>query len=134
MAAVVGSSLVLQWVTSSATTTYNTDFRSVNYSPSVALVDETAGADKNKSYLASIKDGKFDFRGVYQAAGTVNLTTATEGQVGTLLYSPEGTAGGKIKFTIPAISMGWQTNQPYDNVVEVAISWQQNGARTEGTN
>jgi hypothetical protein len=134
MPAYVGSIAVLQWVQAAATTTYNTDFRSITYAPSVALVDETAGADANKLYLAAQKDGKLDFKGVYQSTGTTNWFAANEGNVGTLLFSPEGTAAGKQKFTIPAISMGGNLNVPYDGVVELSISWQQNGARTEGTN
>lgn len=134
MAAYLGSSVVLQWIQTAATTTYNTDFRSINYSPSVALVKETAGADAYELYLAAQKDGKLDFKGVYQATGTANWAVAAEGGVGTLLLSPEGTAVGKQKLTIPAISMGGNLTIPFDNVIELAISWQQNGARTEGTN
>ena len=136
MAGYVGNIAICTWTTSTGTGTLSADFRTFNYSPSVDLVEETAGADANKLYLAAQKDGKFSWAGVQQAvtAGTALLALMNEGQIGTLFYSPEGTAATKPKYTIPAISMGWKQNEPYNNVVEITCEWQQNGARTEGTN
>jgi hypothetical protein len=45
----------------------------------------------------------------------------------------EGTAATKVKWTIPAISLGCPVAVPYNDVVTISPSWQQNGVRTEGT-
>lgn len=128
-----GSTLYMQWVTSSGTTTYHGDFRTFSTQPSVDLYETTAGADTHKGYIPGVKDQTIQTGIVAQTDGTALLTQSREGMQGTLFVGPEGTATGKIKETYPAISMGPQRTQPYNNVVEYAITFQQNGAPTYGT-
>ena len=130
MAEYAGSALYMQWVTTSGTVTYHGDFRTFSTSPSVDLYETSAGADTHKGYLPGIKDQTLQVGSVAQSDGTVILTQSREGMQGTLFVGPEGTATGKIKETYPAICMGAQRTQPYNNVVEYAISFQQNGAPT----
>jgi len=125
-----GSALYLQWVTTSGTVTLHGDSRSFSTSPSVDIYETSAGSDTHKGYLPGIKDQTMQVGIVAQADGTVILTQVREGMQGTLFVGPEGTATGKIKETYPAISMGPGRTQPYNNIVEYSITFQQNGAPT----
>ena len=67
MAGYIGSALVVTWIQSAATTTLTGDHKSFTYTPSINLVDETAGADANKNYLAGVKDGNATYNAVLQS-------------------------------------------------------------------
>jgi hypothetical protein len=137
MSAFAGSSLVAAWVQAAATTTLTGDHRSVSYTPSIGLYDQTAGADAAKSYIPGVKDGTWTFNAVMQigtnSGGTVTYATLAEGNIGTLYVYPEGITAGKSKYAYPSISQGAAFSWPYDNVCEVTVNGQQNGLRTEGT-
>ena len=133
-----GSALVVQWLYASGTNTISGNQRTFTYTPSIDLVDQTSGADTNKHYLTAVKDGQATLEALVQAGtnsgGTAAFSTLTEGNSGTLIWSPEGTAATKPKYTMPAISNGAGFTYPYADVVVASVSFQQNGTRTEGTN
>ena len=132
-----GSSLVVGWEQSTATTTLTGDHKSVSYTPSINFIDCTAGADANKQYIPGVKDGTWTFNANMQSGtnsgGTTTFSTLAEGNVGTLWVYPEGLTAGKSLYKIPSLSQGVAFSWPYDNVVEVTVNGQQSGARTEGT-
>jgi hypothetical protein len=138
MTAYAGSSLVVTWIQSAATTILTGDHKSLTYTPSISFYDQTAGADTHKSYISGVKDGSLTFNAVMQAGtgsgGTLTYSTLTEGAAGTLRFQPEGTASPNPKYEVPALSQGAQFSYPYDNVVEVTVNFQQNGARSESAN
>lgn len=138
MTAYIGSALDIKWLYAAGTTSLNGDFRTFSYNPSVDLKDQTAGNDANKTYLPGLKDGRAAMTALLQAGtaagGTAMLAVLGEGYSGTLIWSPEGTAATKPKYTIPAICMGAAMTVPYDETIEISCDFQQNGARTEGTN
>jgi hypothetical protein len=128
-----GAGLYANWIWSGGTIVMSADYRTMNYTPSVDLYEDTAGADTAKSYIAGVKSGQATFTGVDQSGTMVAWGTALmEGQSGTLIIGPEGTVAGKRKITIPAICQGAPVTWPYNNVCELNVTWQQNGARTEG--
>lgn len=133
-----GSALVVQWLYASGTNLVSGNQRTLSYTPSIDLVDQTSGADTNKKYLTAVKDGQATLEALLQsgtnAGGTSAFSTLTEGNSGTLIWSPEGTAAGKAKYTMPAISQGVGFTYPYADVVVASTSFQQNGTRVEGTN
>ncbi len=134
MAAFSGSSLYMAWVYSGGTTTLHGSFRQFSYQPSLNLIDATAGSDSFRQYIGGIGEGgEVSWTSVMQAAGTALITALTRGNVGTLLVGVEGTATGKPKLTIPAISRGPQYSVAYDDVVEFSCSWQQSAAETAAT-
>jgi len=114
------------------------DFTVFDYSPSIDLVDQSAGVDTNKTYLTTLKDGKASLTTNFQSGtavgGTASFSRVYEGASGTVVWSPEGTAAAKPKYTIPAIAMGAVFSYPYAGLVEAKCDFQQNGARVEGTN
>lgn len=137
----LGNNASIQWFCGTAlagtatggTITLNSDYRQATDTPSVDLVDVSAGADTSKTYLTALKDGKYDLTMLSQTGGTVLLSCLAEGVHGTLTVGEEGTASGKPKTIIPAISMGAKRNVQYANAVEIQVSFQQNGDRTYGT-
>lgn len=129
----LGNNAVISWVYSGGTIALNSDYRQANDQPSVDLVEVSAGADASKTYLTSLKDGQFNLTMLAQTGGTVLLAALAEGVSGTLIVGEEGTASGKPKTTIPAISMGAQRNIQYNNAVEISVTFQQNGERIYAT-
>jgi hypothetical protein len=138
MTAYTGSALDVKWIDGSGTVTISGDQTILDYTPSIDLVDQTAGADTNKTYLTTLKDGKASLTAYLQAGtasgGTLAFSRVYEGAVGTIIYSPEGTAATKPKYTLPVIAMGAAFSYPFAGNVEAKVDFQQNGARTEGTN
>lgn len=132
MTAYVGSALYVSWIHSGGTVALSGDFRQLNYSPSIEMIEETAGSDANKLYLAGVKDGQVSYSAIMQSKGTALTNALAEGTSGTLIWGPEGTVATNQKITVPAISMGVNYSQPYNDVVELSVTFQQNGARTEG--
>jgi hypothetical protein len=130
----VGSSLYAQWITSTGTTTLSTDYRNFSYTPSIAFVDVTAGADTAIQRVQSFKDGNVTMDILMLSnMGTGMVAELAEGKVGTLTWGEAGTAATAPKVTLPAISQGFTRTSPYNDVVTMSIGWLQNGARTDGT-
>jgi hypothetical protein len=138
MADFSGSALDVKWQYGTGTYTLTGDQRTFSYTPSIDLIETTAGADANKNYISGPKDGQAQFEALMQTGtaltGTAMYSTLNEGNAGTLVWSPEGTATTKPKYTMPAISLGVSYGYPYSDAVTTSVSFQQNGARTEGTN
>jgi hypothetical protein len=138
MAGYIGSSWVGSFVTSSGTVQLGGDYRTFEYTPTIDIMDETAGADTAKQKILYMKDSQVKFSGLLQsgtmAGGTLMTSVLTEGNMGTLYWSPEGTAASKPKYTLPAISMGCVLKYAYNDLTTVDITWEGNGVRVEGTN
>jgi len=135
MAGFVGSALKLEWRMGGGTIDLDVDYRTFSYTPSVTILDETAGAATNREKIVSFKDGAAAAGGVIQAGSMYQYGTAlTEGNIGTLCWQPQGTGAGTYHGTAAFISMGLVVNSVYDGVTEWTCSWEQSGARTEGTN
>ncbi len=131
-----GNALVLSWIHSGGTAILNGDYKTAEYKPSIDLLDQSAGADTNKTYVGHLKDGTWSLSGLIQdgtaVGGTVTLSTLIEGASGTLIVGPEGTAAGKPKITTPCISLGVNQKYQYAGLSEWSVELQQNGARTDG--
>jgi hypothetical protein len=128
MADITGKNAYITWVYSGGTVQLHSDYRTISENPSIDLAECSAGADTNKTYIATLKDATIDWSGLLQADGTAMLAALAPGIEGTLKVYPEGTASGKPSKTYPAICMGARTNIPYNDVVEVSCTFQANGA------
>ena len=128
-----GKDMYIAWVHSGGTVVLSSDYRTAAYTPTVDLVDASAGNDTHKTYLVALKDGKFAVTFLGQTDGETDISGLAEGTGGTLMVGPQGSASGKPKRTIPAISMGAQRNYPYNEIVEINVEFQQNGERTDAT-
>lgn len=129
-----GSAIVVTW----NGTVISGNQTAFDYTPSIDLYDQTSAADTNKKYISGVKDGNASMSALVQSGtnggGTALYSILYEGASGTLKWSPEGTAASKPYYQCLAISQGVGFTYPYNNVVVANVSFQQNGARTEGTN
>ena len=130
MTAFTGKNLVAKWIHTGGTINLDSDYRSLNTNDNVDMAETTAGADADKTYIATIKDSTIDWSGLYQSDGTALINALAIGTGGTLEIYPEGTATGKRKETYPVIVTNCKTNYPYNEVVAVDVTFQKNGAKT----
>lgn len=129
----VGSAQVLRWVYSGGTVALTPDLRSVTFTPSVDIIDATAGQDTSKQKLVSLRDAEFSATLVHQTGtATDYYASLQEGTGGTLLWSPYGTATSSRLITMPAICMGAPLTTPYSDVAEMSPSWTLNGTVVYG--
>jgi len=138
MAEFYGSALIVQWVGTGGTIDLSADFRTVTFSPSVQMDDNSTGSATVKTYSTGQKDFTVSYKGLYQT-GTAGVGSATEdalapGQVGTIYCYPLGSAATpNRKYTFPVISQGIQQNFVYNALTELNCSFQGNGVITYGT-
>lgn len=133
MPAYSGTNLYFQWTSTAGTVSVHTDFKTASYTPSVTFYDQTAGSDTATTSVVGTKGGAASIAWNDQTAGTAIVNALVEGQFGTLIIAPEGTATGKPKITIAAFSQGVKRNYPYNNLVELSCDFLQDGARTDAT-
>jgi hypothetical protein len=120
---IAGPTMILSWLSGAGTTVLNTDYRSVNWNPSTAYAETTAGSDSQVGRLPTIKDATCSIELVGQAAGTALGTVLQPQQAGTLIIQPEGTAVGKRKITFPAYCDGAQIGYPFQDVVSINVNF-----------
>lgn len=133
MAEFSGSAMVLQWISAGGTTTLSGDYRRFNFPPAKDLSETTAGSDAGRTDIATVWNFTCELTAVMQTGGTAVEDVLLPGTQGTMICGPEGTASGKRKYTIPAMSMGANFNFQYDQVVEMVCSFKSQGAPTFGT-
>lgn len=124
-----GKNLVVRWIDTSGTVTLSGDQTVFSPSLEMGMVDLSAGADTVKVYQASLKDFTASFETFYTGtAGTAVQARMIEGNTGTLLWAPEGTAAGKMKWGIPAIVSKYDMSYPFDNGAKITVEFKSQGA------
>ena len=129
-----GKNLDVQFIYPGGTISLNGDYRKADLNQTTDLLDQSAGADADRTFVPGIKDKQFQLTTVYQEGGTVLIDAIKDGTSGTLLVSPEGTATGKRKMTIPVLVASRTQPFAYDGLVEVSVTFQGNGAVVDGAN
>jgi hypothetical protein len=134
-----GKDLNFQWVGTAGTLDMSEYQRGASFSPSGKIDVNTTGAAGYETRQVGVKDFTASYRGLWQAGTAGTATTTMEntlrfGESGTVLLSPEGTAAGTRKYTLPVISQGPQVNLAYDGLTEINISFVGNGTVTYGAN
>lgn len=134
MAEYAGSAMYLAWVYSGGTVVLDADARTFDWTPTLNFIDATAGKDTFENILPSYGvGGDFSAELLAQTDGTVLITALARQTLGTLVYGPEGTVTGKIRYTIPAFSEGPQWSSPFDDVTTITANWRQNAAEGQST-
>jgi len=134
MSEFTGKDSYLQWVWSGGTLTLHSNFRTFSWNPSKVLHDVTAGSDAAQQQITGIENATASVGLLAQAGGTELIAALAFGNKGTLTVGVEGTASGKPKVILPAMSQGAQVNDPYDGVVEISCEFvQDTGTYTEGS-
>ena len=134
MAEFTGTGLLLSWITTYGTTTLGSDYRTVNWNPTVAYADISAGSDTHVGRLTTLKDATAAVTLVDSSGGTAIYTPLGAGIGGTLIIQPEGTASGKRKITFPCFSDGAVPTYTYNDTTTISVNFTGNGAFTDGTN
>ena len=129
MAGITGSALYLKF----GDTVLDTDYRAFGPSEEIGLVDQSAGADTERTYLTTLKDGTATATIVIQAGDTTTWGAVAPGTEGTLEWGEEGTANGKPKHTVNAIVTGREKSIEYADLIVADITWQFSGAITDST-
>jgi len=121
-----GSAAVLEFIGSAGTATMTTYFRSFSWQPTLNFIDATAGQDTFEVLLGSYGTGQ-DIEVPFLAPtnGTAIADALAKNVAGTLYYSPEGTATGKLKYLIPATSQGVGWDSPFDDVTVMTARFRQ---------
>ncbi len=99
------------------------------------LPEQTSGDDASKKYLVGDKDGAWDFEGVMPSgtAGTAIVDLLAAGQEGTFEVGPEGTAAGKMRVYVNAISKGIGMALNRSDTTTYTVNFQGSGDVTRGT-
>lgn len=127
-----GSAFFGQWIWSGGTVNIHGDQRNFSFTPSMEMIDSTAGADSYRRRISSFKDATAAYSGLAQTDGTAFLAACAEGNNGTLIFGEAGTVAGRPKVTMPARAQGVTRNVPFNDVVTYDVSWQSNGDVTYG--
>jgi len=116
-------------------TTLNTYYRTASPSEEIDLVEKSAGADANKTYLTALKDGSADFELVMPAgtAGTALWGAVAPGTSGTLEWAPRGTTATYARHYVTAIVKNRGQPLTYNDLSTISVSFQFNSAVTDGT-
>ena len=125
------SAAYLGWVYSGGTITLHADMRTFDWTPTLNFIDATAGQDTYENLLPSYGvGGDFSAELLAQAGGTVLAAALDRQTKGTVIYGPEGTATGKLKYSIPSYSQGPQWSSPFDDVTTITANWRQYAAES----
>ena len=108
------------------------DQRTMSVNESMDTAETSAGADTDRSYLATLKDAKFDITVLDNgtAGSAIRALLAVGTAAGTLLYAPNGTAAGMPRYRCQAFVTSFTVDYPYDGEVEIEVEWQRSGAWT----
>ncbi len=127
-----GSALYAHWIWSGGTVVLSVENRNFTYNENIETIDATAGSDATRRKIASFKNATASMSMTAQSDGTALLTALAAGVVGTLIFGEAGSAVGKPKTTMPALSLGINRSVPYADVVTYDISWESNADPTYG--
>ena len=125
-----GSALYATWIHSGGTVVLSTESRNFNYAEAGETIDVTAGADSTRRKIASFKSVTASMSMTAQSDGTALISALAFGTRGTLIFGEAGTATGRPKTTLPAMSLGISRSVPYADVVTYDISWEATGDPT----
>ena len=115
------------------TTVLDTNYRTFNTSDTLDLIDQTAGDDTRKTYLSGLTDGSASATIKYKAGDTAIWAALATGTSGTLHWGEEGSVSGKPHHYAAALVTGRSQAVNYNDLIVVDVSWQLNGAVTNGT-
>ena len=121
-----GKDLDVQWVYSGGTVSLNADFKTLKTTEGTKAAERTAGADTHESFIPTIGTGKADHEmlDTTSSVGTQVWAALAKKTEGTLIWSPQGTATGKPKSSVAAYVDSRDREFPFDDVVNIKVSFQ----------
>lgn len=129
MAHASGSALYMRFIHSGGTVVASGNQRAVSWDDSLDLAETTAGADSDKSYIPTLRDGTGSIDLVDDGtAGSALYQAFYVGNAGTLEWGTHGTATGSPKYSCPIIINSGSRSAEYATEMMRTYGWQKNGA------
>jgi len=129
MTAKTGTAMYLKF----GSTVLSGDYRSFSAEETGDVVDASAGADTNRTYLTMLKDGTASATIVAQAGSTALWGAVAPLTGGTLEWDEEGTTAGRPKHTAWAIVTSRAMGAEYADIVTFDVAWQISSAVSDST-
>lgn len=124
MGALTGADLWLRF----GSTNLHTNYRSFSPTETGGIIDASAGADTERTYLTTLKDGTATATIVVQADGTTEWAAVAPLTSATLWWAEEGSASsGTQQHTVWAIVTERRKTMGYADLIIADISWQFSG-------
>jgi len=110
------------------------DYRSFGNTQTGGVVDASAGADANRTYLTTLKDGTATASVVMQTgAGSLLWIVMAPLNTGVLRWGEEGSNSGSVMHTVSAIVTERRKSAGYADLVIADVTWQFNGGVGDAT-
>jgi hypothetical protein len=107
------------------------DFRSMDVSESINIIDTTAGADTDESHVTGVRSATIDLTILCNGtAGSAVRSALAVGTNAALRWGPNGTASGNPKYECTATVESMDYSYPYDGEVEFTVSLVKDGTWT----
>lgn len=127
-----GPNAVIEWLGTWGTIDLRAQYRNFSLNKQTNLLDSTAGTVEWMEFIKGLRQVTASAELLHNGAdapvgGTQIYNQLSDGQFGTLRFSPYGTASGANKLTIPAWISQSDEEYPYDDVAVISIEWQSSG-------
>ena len=116
-----------------ATKELSVDYRTADVDEDIGTVEQSAGADADRTFLTTLKGGGKKYTGKHDATDTLLWYAIKPGTTGTLEWGEEGTAAGKPRHKVNAIVTNRHKGAAYDGLIVIDASWIYSGAVTDDT-
>lgn len=111
----------------------DTDYRSFSATETAGVTDISAGADANRTYLATLKDGTASISILMQASDTATWAAVAPTTGGTLEWAPEGTTATYPRHYAYAFVLSREKSMAFTDEVVGDVEFQISGAVTDTT-
>lgn len=109
-------------------------YRSFGATETGGLVDASAGADANRTYLTTLKDGTATGSILIETAvGTLKWIAVAPLGTGTLRWGEQGSHQGSLNHSVTAFVTERRKTMAYADLVVADVTWQFSGAVTDST-
>lgn len=129
MAALTGGTVYLEF----AGTVLSADYRSFGSTETGGLVDASASADANRTYLTTLLDGSATASIAIQAGATNTWKVLAPHTTGVLRWGEQGSQAGTPQHYVTAFVTERRKTMAYADLVIGEVTWQFSGAVTDTT-
>ena len=102
----------------------DTDYRAFSSTETGGVVDASAGADANRTYLTTLKDGTATATVVVQVNDAAAWLVVVPGTAGTLQWAEEGNSSGSQCHNVYAYVTERRKTMAYADLIVADVSWQ----------
>jgi len=130
MAAITGKLAYLEF----KSVVLSAEYRSFSATETGGLVDASAGADANRTYLTTLKDGTATASILVETGvGTLKWIAVAPLATGVLRWGEQGSYQGSINHSVTAFVTERRKTLAYADLIVADVTWQFSGAVTDST-